>query len=330
MLTFFMPTPNKQKHINNSKYIYLIVIIGHLAVAFILVSISYLFASKKSNEAILVIASIAAVFSLVPDIDILLPLAISSNSITSPEAVVSNFWAASTQYHRGVTHSLLTTLSGSIFAVGSFYRDSVSKLFFSFSIVISLIGAVFSAQLFVLGIFWLSVVTISIFIRRNTSLSLRDIAVSSSIGLLSHPFGDIFTGEPPAFLYPFNLSFIETRVTFASEPTTHFFILFFIELALSLAAIAIFYKLKYGVAFRPIGIKPASSFILAIPFLFFLPLPTVDSNYWPTVIAVLLSGLLFGVFVTYVYKDKLIFPIASLTSSVSISGGMLLLFVLLS
>jgi len=112
----------------------------------------------------------------------------------------------------------------------------------------------------------------------------------ASIGLLSHPFGDLFTGEPPAMLYPLDATLFAGRVTLHPDPTLHLLGAFAVELAtIWLAAYAVFALtdrrvrdhlspragLGAGYAMAALAI-PAPTLSTSYPFVFsILPLASV-------------------------------------------------------
>ncbi len=67
--------------------------------------------------------------------------------------------------------------------------------------------------------------------RTSRDVSPRTVTGLALLGLLTHPFGDLFTGGPPPFFYPFDVTLVAERVMLHPDPTTHLLAAFAIELA---------------------------------------------------------------------------------------------------
>ena len=134
-------------------------------------------------------------------------------------------------------------------------------------------------------------------VRRRTALSPRTTAVLALAGLVSHPFGDVFTGDPPALLYPFGPEVLTARVSLSADPTLHLLGAFAVELATVWAAVVVRSRLRAerdgrsagrlgtaeGVDLRAIaGAGYAAG-------AFVIPAPTLDLSY-PFVLSVLAVG----------------------------------------
>jgi hypothetical protein len=124
-------------------------------------------------------------------------------------------------------------------------------------------------------------------------LSARSIALLALFGLSSHPFGDLFTGEPPAVLYPFDASLLAERIALHPDPTLHLLGAFTIELATFWAAALVYASLSDR-RFRAALDWPA---VLGVGYggvVLALPAPTLDSAY-RFVLSVLVLGIALGV-----------------------------------
>jgi hypothetical protein len=69
-------------------------------------------------------------------------------------------------------------------------------------------------------------------LARRLAIGPRGVAATAAVGLLSHPFGDLMTGEPPALLFPFDVSLFESYVALHPDPTVHLLAAFAIELTI--------------------------------------------------------------------------------------------------
>jgi len=83
----------------------------------------------------------------------------------------------------------------------------------------------------VMGAFVLGGVGIATLTARRTDLSPRTVAIAATVGLLTHPWGDLVTGAPPQMLYPFDFGLLNARVVLHSDPTVHLLGAFALELA---------------------------------------------------------------------------------------------------
>jgi membrane-bound metal-dependent hydrolase YbcI (DUF457 family) len=87
----------------------------------------------------------------------------------------------------------------------------------------------------------------------------RAVLGTALFGLFSHPFGDLFTGTSPQFLYPFDRTLIDQRITISSSPTEHLLAAMGIELLVVwIAAIVFFCSL--------IGSVVLTDIVLTIPY----------------------------------------------------------------
>ena len=125
---------------------------------------------------------------------------------------------------------------------------------------------------------------------RGTTLSARHVFAAGLVGLVTHPFGDLLTGEPPAMFYPFDATLVGERLTLSADPTLHLLGAFGVELATVWAAVIVgcaVAGLRPTTAIRrraTLGAGYAASIAL-------IPAPTLDLSY-PFVFTVLCVGAL--------------------------------------
>jgi hypothetical protein len=126
-------------------------------------------------------------------------------------------------------------------------------------------------------------------------LGPTDVLLTALVGLVSHPFGDLFTGEPPRLLYPFETTLLTERVVLSPDPTLHLLGAMLVELAtLWLAALVYLHLSDHEVRdyLDPtvaVGL-PSGGAALAIPA------PTLSLSY-PFVLTLLGVGLACGILV---------------------------------
>jgi len=203
------------------------------------------------------------------------------------------FWSTGNLVHRAVTHSLVLAPAVALVAAlaGPARRDSRLAAFALGAGVVALalavsgpLGAVVTVP-FVLGAMALGVLA-----RRYTDHTPTTVFAVGLVGLVTHPFGDLVTGEPPAMLYPLDAALVSERLVLAADPTLHLLAAFGVELATVWAAVAV---VCFATGLRPttavkrratLGAGYAASVLL-------IPAPTLDLSY-PFVFSVLGVGLL--------------------------------------
>ena len=95
--------------------------------------------------------------------------------------------------------------------------------------------------------------------RRNGRRARRRLAnrpraggalLAAVFGLASHPFGDVFTGSPPRFFYPFDVTLLHSRISLLADPTLNLLAIFGLELVLAWFALVVYFRLRIGDARR--------------------------------------------------------------------------------
>jgi hypothetical protein len=208
-------------------------IVGHALLAFaIAATLAGRFAPP---ERALALGAVAAAFAVTPDVDVTYGLVGVLGAVGGHGAVIESFWSAGLVVHRGVTHSVLV---GAIAAVAFGLLASEE-----YGTASSLLGGVLSGGVVLLGLLLGGplaagsaglFVALGLVITRVSSdrLDVGPVPVTAlaAIGLLSHPFGDLFTGEPPALLYPLPVAVVPERFDLAGDPTLHLLGTFGLEL----------------------------------------------------------------------------------------------------
>ncbi|AZH25153.1 metal-dependent hydrolase [Haloplanus aerogenes] len=268
--------------------------VGHAALAFAIVG-GVAIASGWSSERALAIGVVAGAFAALPDVDMVYALVgIAGASGSDALALAGAFWSTGNVVHRAVTHSLVLALPVALLAalqaVTATRRvRAVSALVATLLVaLIATVGGALAA--FVTLLFVVGAVAVGAVVDRYTDLTATGVFVAALVGLATHPFGDLFTGEPPAMLYPFDAALVTERVALAADPTLHLLAAFGVELATIWAAVAV---VCLATGLRPtaavtrrasLGAGYAASVLL-------IPAPTLDLSY-PFVFSVLGVGLL--------------------------------------
>lgn len=283
------------------------VFIGHGLVAFAGAAGAVSLAGYRRERA-LALGVCAGAFALAPDVDILYAPVGLAEAARSGTSLIEGFWESGNRIHRAVTHSLLVGAATSV-AVGCFAaferRDREgtaadrTRAVLAAVAALSVLGGlvvvtgVESGPLgaVVTGVFAIAGLAITTAAAR-WGLSAREIAAAALIGLLSHPFGDLFTGEPPAFLYPLDATLVAERIALHPDPTLHLLGAFGIELATfwlaALVSLAVLDRpLRTCIDWRAaLGIGYAGAALA-------LPAPTLESSY-TFVLSVLALGIVLG------------------------------------
>jgi membrane-bound metal-dependent hydrolase YbcI (DUF457 family) len=265
--------------------------VGHALGAFAAVAGgARLFGCSRGRS--LALGASAGAFAAAPDIDILYaPMGLAEASGVADAA--ESFWSAGNLVHRAVTHSLVV---GTVVAVALWLwgrarseastdgsRSLLSAERGGSLLVLGglvAVAGVVSGPLgaLVMGAFALASLAIAELAARYGDLGPEAILLTALVGFFTHPFGDLLTGEPPQFLYPFDISLVSERFILAADPTLHLLGAFWLELLTIWLAVVVFCELTdrslrshihgravLGVAYAAVALA--------------LPAPTVDSSY---------------------------------------------------
>jgi membrane-bound metal-dependent hydrolase YbcI (DUF457 family) len=278
------------------------VFVGHGLLAFALVVLAARRAAWPRDR-ILAVGALAFAFGTLPDIDIVYAVFGLFGDLSGPFAAASAFWEASTVVHRTVTHSLVVgALAAVAFACWHGARTrtwATSRRLGSGAVagtaLVALVVVAFVASGplagAVISVFCLAGVGLtSVADRRLPWLTPRTVAAVALVGLLTHPFGDLLTGEPPAMLYPFAVTLVPERLVVHPDRTLHLLAAFGLELSAIWAAVAAYLSLSnrriraYVQPRAGLGLGYASAVLL-------VPAPTVDASY-QFVFSILAVGVL--------------------------------------
>lgn len=251
-------------------------IVGHFFLAFSAVSLIAYYVGRQSEEA-LILGLAAGLFALIPDIDILYAFTEIAELASGFYGFTDSFWDASQQTHRGFTHSLLTgLLAVSMFSIHYLTkRKYLAGIFLSIMTGLSyfLEGSVNAAVVFV---FMLAGFIITE--RFKQEISFKDFVTVSAFGIMSHPFGDIFTGTPPDFLYPLSLTFIEERIILFPEPSLNFLAVFGLELLFIWLGILSYVVIHEKNLREELSLVSATGFLFGVTS-FLITSPSLSSSY---------------------------------------------------
>ncbi|AHG01400.1 hypothetical protein HALLA_03165 (plasmid) [Halostagnicola larsenii XH-48] len=225
--------------------------LGHALLAFALATLLADWRGWPARRA-LTLGVIAGAFAAIPDIDVAYAAVALDFGRLTTESVArpSTFWDATRGVHRAMTHSLIVSLlAGPAFGLwtGAKNGSALTRTIGRGVGAAVLVGLVTVAALssgplgaIVMGLFAVAGVGVALLCRIATDFSARTIGLAATAGLLSHPWGDLVTGEPPQLFYPLSVRVFDGRVMLHDDATVHLLGAFALELAVVwLAAFAI-------------------------------------------------------------------------------------------
>jgi len=203
--------------------------VGHATLAFGAVALLAL-QFGASRERALALGATAGLFAAIPDVDMAYAVVgLVAADASSAAAAVNSFWGASTVVHRAVTHSIVVAVpAAAAFALAPTRRRLAGAALLALVGAVAVVSGPLGA--FVVALFvaagWLVAVG-----AHRVGVRGRTLFVVALAGLASHPFGDLFTGEPPRLLYPLGITVFDGRVALSADPTLHLLGAFGVELA---------------------------------------------------------------------------------------------------
>jgi membrane-bound metal-dependent hydrolase YbcI (DUF457 family) len=253
--------------------------VGHGALAFALAAGAAV-AVGLGRERALLFGAVAGAFGLVPDADIgYAVVGLFANGGFDPGELPDVFWETGNIVHRGLTHSLVVGAVGALLfgllarrgplrAVAAAGLAGTVALTLAFPGLLEagvMVSFLLAGAAVALGARWLG-------------LGPFGVAGAALVGLLSHPFGDVFTGTSPTLFYPLDLAVLPERVLLSSDPTLHLLGAFGTELVALWLAVVVYFLVRD----RPLrahlhrraalGTSYAGAVVL-------LPLPTLAVSY---------------------------------------------------
>ncbi|MFC6785441.1 metal-dependent hydrolase [Halobaculum halobium] len=283
--------------------------VGHALVAFAIVAL----VARRSGlapERALTAGVVAGAFAAAPDVDIgyaLVGVAAGVSGGAGALGLAESFWSTGNVVHRAVTHSLVTApVVAGVAAAWVYGRTDARAISLALAAglvaVVATVGGALSAV--VTLAFVATALALAAVVRRRTDLTPRATFTLALAGLVSHPFGDVLTGEPPALLYPLGTEVLSARVALSADPTLHLLGAFAVELATIWAAAIVWIRLRAERDGRLVGtdqtgrvgprlrdrLDPralAGAGYAASAFV--IPAPTLDLSY-PFVFSVLAVG----------------------------------------
>lgn len=270
----------------------LLVFIGHGLLAFAIaasVAAAYGWDSRRAT----LVGVVAAAFATLPDVDMAYAFFGLLGGFDGLLGADEVFWASAAVAHRTVTHSLVVgALAAIAFACWRWRGLRDVSTVVAGSGLAALVAGVWLASgpvagsvtvLFVLG--GVGIVAAA----TRWGVGAPTVGLAAALGLVTHPFGDFFTGAAPALFYPLDVPIEVSLVTLHSDPTLHLLGAFFLELSVIWLAVLVYARL-HGWSIRPTIWPQASLGLGYAPAIFVIPAPTLDVPT-PFVLSVLAVGL---------------------------------------
>ena len=265
------------------------VFLGHALLAFALAALVADWRGWHARRA-LTLGLVAGAFAAVPDIDVAYAaVALDFGGLTAESvARPSTFWDATRDVHRSMTHSLVVSvLAGPAFGLwaikktGSPLARAVGPGIGS-AVLAGLITIAYLSSgplgAIVMGLFAVVGVGVAVLCRVATDFSARTVGLAATAGLLSHPWGDLVTGEPPQLFYPLSVHVFDSRVMLHGDPTVHLLGAFTLELAVVwLAAFAVARVTDHSLA-RLVDRRSSVGVAYGVAAIVMTP-PTLDVSY---------------------------------------------------
>jgi hypothetical protein len=243
----------------------------------------------------LAVGALAFLFGTLPDIDMVYALFGLAAGAEGLFAASDAFWAAASVVHRAVTHSLVL---GTVVAVGfaawrarDTHAGTTARGVWH-ALALAAFGATLGAVWLASGPLAVAIVAVFVLgglglvrVARALEFGPRAVLATALLGLLTHPFGDLFTGTPPKFLYPLDVTLFADIVVVHPDPTLHLLGAFFIELATIWLALFALANLR-GWQLLPRARPRAALGVGYAAAVFAIPAPTLQLS-WPFVFSVL-------------------------------------------
>ncbi|WP_222918987.1 metal-dependent hydrolase [Natrinema sp. SYSU A 869] len=276
--------------------------IGHGLLAFAVAAFAADWRGWEPRRALLV-GAVAGVFATIPDIDIVYALVglLEWQAADGALGASTAFWDASRDVHRSVTHSLVVgAVAAPAFGLLA-ARSSSDRALFARVAAIGLLAALVAIAFvwdgpiaaLVMSLFAASGLLVARGVARASTLSPATVAIAALWGLWSHPWGDLVTGSPPDWFFPFPSPVLESRLVLHSDPTLHLLGAFGIELATIWLALAVVCRLTDRSIFAAIDRRAGIGVVYGVAALAVTP-PTLAVSYH-FVFSILGVGLLCGV-----------------------------------
>ncbi len=219
--------------------------VGHAALAFALAAWLAVWYGIDRERALL-FGAVAGAFAVVPDVDVGYAVV---GIVTTPTAGLSEFpevfWEIGNTVHRGLTHSLVVGSPAALLFGFAAYRGRrrVAAVLGLTGLAVAMLVAFDPLEAGVTLSFGVAGLTVAVGARRR-GLAPAAVLCAALIGVVSHPFGDVFTGSAPALFFPLDIAVLPDRILLSGDPTLHLLGTFGLELATVWLAVTVYLRLQ--------------------------------------------------------------------------------------
>ncbi|MDZ7702167.1 MAG: metal-dependent hydrolase [Halobacteriales archaeon] len=253
--------------------------VGHAFVAFALAA-SVADRAGRSRYRALQFGVVAGAFALVPDVDILYAVAgVLRADPSGVWAATAAFWDSSQAVHRAMTHSLVLAVPA---AIGFGLAAASRRVRLAAALpLLGLVALGWLADGALAAAMLLLFVGAGVVVARGAArwgAAPTTVLAAAAVGLLSHPFGDLFTGTPPPLFFPLGPEMFGERVTLLADPTLNLLAVFGLELAAVWVGLLVAARLV-GWSVRDAIDRRAAAGALYGAAAFVLPPPTLETSY---------------------------------------------------
>lgn len=279
--------------------------VGHAFIAFALAA-GFATWRGVGRERALLFGVVAGGFAVVPDVDILYAvLGLWQANPGDVWSATAAFWDSSRAVHRAMTHSLVLAWPAAVgFALAADRRWRVAAVVPLAGLVAlgwAVDGLLAGAMLLLFGLAGSGVALGA----RRLGIEGRAVLLAALVGLLTHPFGDLFTGTPPPLFYPLGPEVFGERVSLLADPTLNLLGVFGLELATIWLGVAVAARLLDWPLFPAVD-RLAGLGALYGAAAFVLPPPTLETSYH-FVFSVLAVGSVGAVSPTWPFRGRLLY-----------------------
>lgn len=253
-------------------------IAGHAPLAFALVAVLATIYGTSADRA-LRLGLVAGGFALVPDVDMVYAVAgLLGANPAGLWGAVDAFWTSSKVVHRDLSHSLVVAIPA-IIGFASVTAQRINGVAILPLIGVIALGAVTGGILggVIMGLYVAMGLAV-VLLASELGLGPRAILATAAIGLGLHPFGDVFTGTPPAFFAPLGIEILAERVALHPDPTLNLLAIFGLELLCLWAAVVVATDLTGRSIQATIDWRATAGAVYGVAALL-MPAPTLDVSY---------------------------------------------------
>lgn len=253
-------------------------IAGHAPLAFAIVAAGAHAIGEPRDRAVL-LGLVAGGFALVPDVDMAYAAAgVLGAGQGGVWGAVDAFWTSSKLVHRDLSHSLVIAVPaiiGFTAATTRRFRRPAFALLAGVIVVGGLTGGILAGA--IMGLY----VGMGLLVALGATvlgLGPRALVLTAAVGMGTHPFGDVFTGTPPAFLAPLGIEVLAERIVIHPDPTLNLLAIFGLELLCLWAALTVGTNLADWSIRSHVDWRAAAGAGYGVTALV-MPAPTLDVSY---------------------------------------------------